>query len=316
MEHPTALIQRAMQIGKSLNDGSVSAESATFLVGARDLLNVRAAPATGSSIVFTLLVISKIHPSAAGKGPTANRSHFIYTNEHLEAAASKLAIFVRRALWGMAVLLAFTLALSAYVAWGKLLLDTRDAALRDFGANQSVFAAQLAQASQAARDTPTTPRPAASEKEDLISALCKADHRSFVVDQACKQHDELLERIEGVAAHIQSWDVFPQEFEGWCRAARSSRCRCCRKLSATCPIRCPGFDGFYATSVQQALGRKAFDAARSPCRPHPGDARGYDWSLHWTVFQQFRWSGAGDWSGRRSRDPLGISDCLPCRLWC
>jgi hypothetical protein len=201
-----------MQIGKSLSDGSVSAESATFLVGARDLLNVRAAPATGSSIVFTLLVISKIHPSAAGKSLTVNRAHFIYTNEHLEAAASKLAIFVRRALWGMAVLLAFTLALSAYVAWGKLLLDTRDAALRDFGANESVFAAQLAQASQAARDIPTTPpRPAASEREDLISTLCKADRRSFVIDQACKQHDELLERIEGVAAHIQSWDVFPQD---------------------------------------------------------------------------------------------------------
>ncbi len=171
LEHPTALIQRAMQIGRALRDpmGSVSADDAAFLVSARDLLNQRAAPATGSSIVFTLLVISKIH-SRAGGAVGANRSHFIYGNEHVEAAAAKLAGFVRRALWGMLLLLLVTLALSAYVAWGKLLLDTRDAVLRDWGANEAVFAAQMVQGASSST---------APAKEGSIDAMCGTDHRYF-----------------------------------------------------------------------------------------------------------------------------------------
>lgn len=192
LEHPTALIQRAMEIGKSLGDGSVSADDAAFLVSARDLLNVRAAPASGSSIVFTLLVISKIHPQGGSMG---NRSHFIYTNEHLETAAAKMAAFVRRALWSMLVLILFTLALSAYVAWGKLLLDTRDAVLHDFGANEAVFTSQMAQGSSNS-----------SGKADLIATACGSENRSFVIDQACRQHDELKQRRESVVAHVQSWD--------------------------------------------------------------------------------------------------------------
>jgi hypothetical protein len=200
LEHPTALIQRTMEIGRSIGDGSVSAEDAAFLLSARDLLNMRAAPATGSSIVFTLLVISKIHPQVAGASSSANRSHFIYANEHLEGAASKLAIFVRRALWGMLILLVFTLALSAYVAWGKLLLDTRDAVLHDFGANETVFATQLEKNSQ-------TP----SEKGTSVAALCENDRHKFVIDQACRQRVELKERYDSVAAHILSWDLFPED---------------------------------------------------------------------------------------------------------
>ena len=199
LEHPTALIQRTMEIGRSIGDGSVSAEDAAFLLSARDLLNMRAAPATGSSIIFTLLVISKIHPQGAGASSSANRSHFIYANEHLEGAASKLAIFVRRALWGMLILLVFTLALSAYVAWGKLLLDTRDAVLHDFGANESVFAAQMTQSAQ---------NP--SEKGASVTSLCAADH-TFIIDQACRQHADLKERHDSITAHIRSWDIFPED---------------------------------------------------------------------------------------------------------
>ena len=42
-------------------------------------------------IVFTLLVISKIHPHTSAS--TSTRPHFIHTNEHLETAATKLASF-------------------------------------------------------------------------------------------------------------------------------------------------------------------------------------------------------------------------------
>ena len=195
MEHPITLIQRAMQIGKSLGDEGVSADDAAFLVSARDLLNVRAAPVTGSSIVFTLLVISKIHPQGEGTSSTASRSHFIYMNEHLETAADKLAIFVRRALWSMFALLFITLSLSTYVAWGKLLLDTRDAVLHDFGANEAVFAAQVAQGSSTS-----------AGKANSVATTCGADQRTFITDQACRQNEELIRRRDSILAHIQSWD--------------------------------------------------------------------------------------------------------------
>lgn len=195
LEHPTALIQRAMQIGKSLGDGNVTADDVAFLVSARDLLNLRAAPATGSSIVFTLLVISKIYPRRDKQRSVEDRSHFIYENEYLELAASQLAHFVRWALRAMVILLVCTVALSAYVAWGKLLLDTRDAVLHDWGANESVFAVQMAQGAA---------NPA--KKREAIDAACDADDRTFIIDQACRQHDELNKRKESIVKHLQSWD--------------------------------------------------------------------------------------------------------------
>jgi hypothetical protein len=184
-----------MEIGKSLGEGNVSADDAAFLVSARDLLNLRAAPVTGSSIVFTLLVISKIHPQSGESSSTGNRSHFIYTNEHLEIAASKLAGFVRWALLSMVGLLLFTLVLSAYVAWGKLLLDTRDAALHDFGANEAVLSTQLAQGAVSL-----------AGKGDLVAAACGSESRSFIIDQACRQHEELDQRRHSILTHVTSWD--------------------------------------------------------------------------------------------------------------
>jgi hypothetical protein len=195
LEHPTTLVQRAMEIGQSLRDGSVSADDATFLVSARDLLNLRAAPVTGSSIVFTLLVISKIHPERGATSSAGSRSHFMYTNEHLEIAASKHAGFVRGALWSMFVLLLFTLALSAYVAWGKLLLDTRDAVLHDYGGNEAVLSAQVTQGASNFVG-----------RGDLVAAACGSDNRSFAIDQACRQHEELKQRRDSVVAHVRSWD--------------------------------------------------------------------------------------------------------------
>jgi hypothetical protein len=197
LEHPTALIQRAMQIGNSLGDGNVTTDDVAFLVGARDLLNLRAAPATGSSIVFTLLVISKIYPQREKQRSVEDRSHFIYENEYLELAASQLAHFVRWALWGMVILLIVTVALSAYVAWGKLLLDTRDAVLHDWGANESVFAAQLV------HDAANS-----GKQQEAIDLACAANDRTFIIDQGCRQHNELNKRKESIAKHLQSWDFW------------------------------------------------------------------------------------------------------------
>ncbi len=195
LEHSTALVQRAMRIGKSLGAGNVSADDVSFLVSARDLLNQRAAPATGTSIVFTLLVTNKIHPKVNKSRSEEDRSDYVYTSKHLESAASQLALLLRMSLIVMFLLLSFTLAMSAYVAWGKLLLDTRDALLHDVGGNDAVFAAQVAQGPSGSLGM-----------GDLIATACKADTRTFAIDEACKQRDELDRRREGVTAHLRSWD--------------------------------------------------------------------------------------------------------------
>jgi len=192
LEHPTALIQRAMQIGKSLGDGNVTTDDVAFLVSARDLLNLRAAPATGSSIVFTLLVISKIYPQREKQRSVEDRSHFIYENGYLELAASQLAHFVRHALGAMVILLIFTVALSAYVAWGKLVLDTRDAVLRDWGANESLFLAQV----------PSN----AAEAGKTIESMCKATRPTLAIDLACSQREELRVRKSSVYDQLRRWD--------------------------------------------------------------------------------------------------------------
>jgi hypothetical protein len=81
-----------------------------------------------------------------------------------------------------------------------LLLDTRDAVLHDHGANESVFA------SQADKNAPLS-----FEKGGVADTLCAADHRSFALDQACRQRTQLEERRTGVTNHIRSWDVFPED---------------------------------------------------------------------------------------------------------
>lgn len=305
LEHPTALIQRAMQIGRSLGDGSVSADDAAFLVSSRDLLNVRAAPVTGSSIVFTLLVITKIHPQGEREGPAGARSDFIYTNEHLETAAAKLAIFVRRSLWSMFFLLLLTLALSVYVAWGKLLLDTRDAVLRDYGANESVFAAQMAQNS-------SNP----SAKEDLIGTLCGADHRTFIIDQACRQREEVMQRRDSVVTHVRSWDWGADRSEAGVVQHVAVAVGVIGNYLLPVLYGALGADGFHAASVQPTLGRAAFDTTRSSCSPHTGDARSCDGCMHRIVLQQFRRTCASNRSRWCCRHPVRIGDSIPRWLWC
>ncbi len=196
LDSPTALVQRAMSIGESLGGSAakITGADAAFLVRARDLLNRRAAPATGASIVFTLLVVEQIYPQGATKKwLSPNRPVAVHKDEFLQSAARKLALHVRLSLWGMVLLLCVTVLLSTYVAWGKLLLDTRDAVNRDYGANQSVIAAEMAQ-------------PPQNSSIDLVADFCRTGHAAFLIDQSCRQYSELEERRKSVSALIAGWD--------------------------------------------------------------------------------------------------------------
>jgi hypothetical protein len=114
LAQPTTLIQRAMLIGIKLRYETVVGENdAAFLVMARDLLNERAAPATGSSIVFTRLVME----SKTAANTTSN-----YTRDQL-SAASVLTKYVRSMTWGAVFLLFSVLVLSIGDILGQLSLS-------------------------------------------------------------------------------------------------------------------------------------------------------------------------------------------------
>jgi hypothetical protein len=120
-----------------------------------------------------------------------------------------LADFVRRRLRLMAFLLVITVLLSAYVAFGKLLLDTRDAVNKDFAANLSSIAMEMGQ------------YPSEAPNDDLVKAFCKNQHAVFLVYQSCYQRDELVVRKTNIHDLIKRW-IYPflqaasgEEVEQW-----------------------------------------------------------------------------------------------------
>ena len=274
LEHSTALVQRAMRIGKSLGAGNVSADDVSFLVSARDLLNQRAAPATGTSIVFTLLVTNKIHPKV-NSSRSEEIGQLVYTSKHL-GRSSQLALLLRMSLIVMFLLLSFTLAMSAYVAWGKLLLDTRDALLHDVGGNDAVFAAQVAHGPSGSLGM-----------GDLIATACKADPRTFVIDEACKQRDKLRSKARRgyrAPSKFEIWGSDHSEEEG---VAQHVAVAVGVIGNYILPVlsRCPGSDGLHVAALEWTLGRSASDTARPARLPHSSDARNSDWGVYWSVLQ-------------------------------
>jgi hypothetical protein len=194
-------VQEAMRIARLIDesDANIPDDDVAFLIQARDLLNVRAAPATGNSIIFTLLVIDAIHSLKRGlnqrnpAGPI-----YVYRDAWLEPAAMALARDVRKWLCGMGFLLIVTILVSVYVAYGKLLSDTIDAVNRDRGANLTFLAAEMAGHNPA-------PRPG----HDMIDDFCAEQQLGFGVYQHCQQYNELKQRKASARTLIVNWTNWP-----------------------------------------------------------------------------------------------------------
>jgi hypothetical protein len=133
---PTRLVLRAMRISNPIkpSDETFHAD-ATFLMRARDMLNARACPASDATIAFTSLVLAQ--------SPT-NRHDIEHTAEFAQRAhpesrqcAQSLARSIARTLRVLLVVLLAALSVSAYTAWGKIMMDTLDAVRRDDGATQN-----------------------------------------------------------------------------------------------------------------------------------------------------------------------------------
>ena len=126
---PTKLVLRTMAIRYPLKQEDARfAADAAFLLRARDVLNTRAAPATGATIAYTSLVCDRGAHDTGGERVTdfAKRAY-----PQFEGSARTLARFVDGFLVLLVAVLIAALALSAYAAWGKIMLDTLDAVRRD-----------------------------------------------------------------------------------------------------------------------------------------------------------------------------------------
>jgi hypothetical protein len=163
---PTRLVFRTMRIKYPVrpDDADFEANSA-FLIRARDVLNTRAWPATGTSIAFTSMVTDG---TTFAPRPRSNTTRFAQTAyPYLAGEAARLAKSIR-AFGGMLVIgLAVAVGLSAYTAWGKVMLDTLDAIRRDDSAVRSEFAAATAHAPANLCANSATRLPICDSKDDI-----------------------------------------------------------------------------------------------------------------------------------------------------
>jgi hypothetical protein len=133
LSDPTRLVLRtmSMQFPLKASDDSFRAD-ATFLMRARDVLNTRAAPASGLTIAFTSMV-------ADGQADVRAFAEDAYPQ--YKKTASRLANSIVRIRRLLVWVLVLALLVSAYAAWGKVMLDTLDAVRRDDGAVQKELGA-------------------------------------------------------------------------------------------------------------------------------------------------------------------------------
>jgi hypothetical protein len=169
---PTRLVLRTMRI--KYPDASAEqtfAADAAFLVRARDALNTRASPATGLTIAFTAMAAAgcskRRQGDADGVSQFAERAY-----PQFRQAARGLARWVTVMLYVLPIVLVAALGVSAYAAWGKVMLDTLDAVRRDDGATQQALTAaasgRTASDTKAVCDAPPAERPPVCGRADEI----------------------------------------------------------------------------------------------------------------------------------------------------
>ena len=195
-----ALLIRVMQIGARMRSGPVDAADAAFLILARDLLNRQAAPVTGNTIAFTMRVMRELLGRGRPGDAAAIPSDYLIEDDSLDQAAAALAGFVHRHVAGLWVLLTLTVLLSTYVAFGKLVLDTRDAVNRDFGNNISAIVGETSPRAEAPRALMVS-----ETTFDLVDLVCGTDHPPVSLSLSCAQNHELRIRKQNVHDLLGRW---------------------------------------------------------------------------------------------------------------
>jgi hypothetical protein len=199
LKDPTQLVLRTMQIKYPLAPTDENFETnAAFLMRARDVLNTRAAPATGATIAFTSMVSA--HGSKADDervGDVTAREFAESAYPWLKADARRLDLWIRHRLGVMVVVLTLAIGVSAYAAWGKVMLDTLDAVRRDDAATQQVLITRGSVV--LASRSPTA--------DGMVSSLNCDDHKFNVYESSnpCNRVKELKLRSNVTHNNIAFW---------------------------------------------------------------------------------------------------------------
>lgn len=183
---PTRLVYRTMRIKYPIQPEDKEFEAdATFLMRARDVLNTRAWPATGATIAFTSMVSCpspRKRTTGEGVSEFAARAY-----PQFRWSAFWLASWITGVMYALLFILVLALGVSAYTAWGKIMLDTLDAVRRDDGATQQELSAARGAATPAA-----------------IILLCDAKRSDN--PPACGHADEIKARYAATSHHLASWE--------------------------------------------------------------------------------------------------------------
>jgi hypothetical protein len=197
LKDPTRLVMRTMQIKYPIGEGDEDFEvNAAFLMRARDVLNTRASPATGMTIAFTSMLAHRQSKGKIERGGDVSAWEFAETAyPWLMLEAHKLARWIRWMLPLMVIVLLVALAMSAYTAWGKVLLDTLDAVRRDDGATQQVFLAR-------ALSSPATGGAAGA------SASCgNTGDGAGSISSLCDRVNEVRSRYSAAYYELAAWEL-------------------------------------------------------------------------------------------------------------
>lgn len=245
LKDPTRLVLRVMAIKYPLvPDSSQFEADAAFLLRVRDVLNSRAAPATGATIAFTWMVLRERlrrrqtggawlrFPNLVGLGrgvemadgargdAAAAFAEVAFPN--FLSATQDLAKQIRGIVLSTLPLLLIVVALSAYAAWGKVLLDTIDATRKDFGViEQSIESLESTGTIPAPTENVTGPASAqimhlCDRPRLLIPLTAKSGGPNVLVPQfdstaeyhLCDRLSDVNKRIGLAYGHLGTWANF------------------------------------------------------------------------------------------------------------
>ena len=245
LKDPTRLILRVMAIKYPLvPDSSQFEADAAFLLRVRDVLNSRAAPATGAMIAFTWMVLRERLRRRRTGGAWLWFLNLVGGGRAVEMAdeirADAAAVFakvafpnflgatqdlvkqIRGITLSTLLLLLIVVALSAYAAWGKVLLDTIDATRKDFGAiEQSIESLESTGTISAPTENVTGPTnaqivhlcdrprlltPLAANSGNLEILVSRFD--STAEYHLCDRLSDVNKRISLAYGHLANWANF------------------------------------------------------------------------------------------------------------
>jgi hypothetical protein len=201
LRDPTQLVLRVLRIRYPMREDNEDFDAdAAFLMRARDVLNSRAAPATGATIAFTSMLASRhsgetveTHGgSTALAFARAAYPGFILEAEYLVRSIQQLVFLM---FWA----LLFTVVVSSYTAWGKVLLNTLDAVRRDSGAVEKILLSRM---------LPATASDALTKGNGMLTIpdCSKQPSTSIDIITICDKINDIAVRTEIVHYDLARWE--------------------------------------------------------------------------------------------------------------